>query len=326
MTGAEFHGVDIDLLADYAGGALDGTPEAERVAALIAAEPAWREAFELLEPGMAAVGALLGELPVEPMPVDVVARIDAALAGAGVVPQVGLTRAAGTTPDGDRAAGTTPAGEQAGATPGGDGAHAVPPIGGLDRGGSDAVPQTVIDLDQRRRKRGNHRWVRVAAPIGIAAGVAGFFGYGLLGQNEGASDTAGSRAAAGEATAPAAPRQTLNSGTDYTLGTLAQSLRRATGEPMAPPEGASTMAGPAGAAALDRLRDQQALLDCLAAIARENGGGPLTADTVDYARFGGEPALVVRFTAANGGWSWASGPDCGLPGGDADTLGSVPVR
>ena len=27
MTGAEFSGVDIDLLADYIGGALEGTPD-----------------------------------------------------------------------------------------------------------------------------------------------------------------------------------------------------------------------------------------------------------------------------------------------------------
>ena len=59
MTGAEFDGVDLDLLADYVGGALDGTPDQERVAGLVSTDPAWRRAFEMLEPGMIAVEAAL---------------------------------------------------------------------------------------------------------------------------------------------------------------------------------------------------------------------------------------------------------------------------
>ena len=40
--------VDHDLLADYVGGALDGTPEQERIAGLIAASPEWGRAAEEL--------------------------------------------------------------------------------------------------------------------------------------------------------------------------------------------------------------------------------------------------------------------------------------
>ena len=49
-------------------------------------------------------------------------------------------------------------------------------------------------------------------------------------------------------------------------------------------------------------------------------------ESVDYARFDGAPALIVRFTAANGRWAWASGPACGTPAAGAATLGKVPVR
>ena len=47
---------------------------------------------------------------------------------------------------------------------------------------------------------------------------------------------------------------------------------------------------------------------------------------VDYARYEGAPALIVGFTAANGGWTWAVGPECGTPGAGAATLAKVPVR
>ena len=48
MTGAEFGGVDIDLLADYIGGALTGTPEESAVAARIAGDPDWQAAYASL--------------------------------------------------------------------------------------------------------------------------------------------------------------------------------------------------------------------------------------------------------------------------------------
>lgn len=295
MTGAEFHGVDIDLLADYVGGALDGTPESERVAGLIAADPGWQEAYQLLAPEMATIGALLGDLPAEPMPDDVVARLDAALA------------------------------------------HQVAGNGSAKRseGAAESVPQTVVDLGERRRKRGNNRWTRFAAPVGIAAGIVGLAGYGLFGQtHDSATDSgAASKAAAegaADATVVAAPAATTASGINYSLGTLGQMINRASspaGESFGAEQTQTFGEGFSGEEAdLERLRDPQALLDCLDAIARENAGGPLTVSAVDYARFEGDPALVVRFTAANGEWAWASGADCGLAGGGADTLGSVPVR
>jgi hypothetical protein len=77
--------------------------------------------------------------------------------------------------------------------------------------------------------------------------------------------------------------------------------------------------------ALRRLTAPSALADCLAAIEKANAGGTLSAESIDYARFDGAPAVIVRFTAGNGQWAWASGADCGTPPGDAATLDKVPV-
>jgi hypothetical protein len=74
--------VDHDLLADYVGGALDGTPAHDTVARLVATDPAWRHAAEQLTAALQATALDLGRLrdTPEPMPADVVERISAALA------------------------------------------------------------------------------------------------------------------------------------------------------------------------------------------------------------------------------------------------------
>ena len=73
--------VDHDLIADYVGGALDGTPDFARVEQLIATDPGWRQAFEQLTIALRATAADLGRLRdvPEPMPADVAERITAAL-------------------------------------------------------------------------------------------------------------------------------------------------------------------------------------------------------------------------------------------------------
>jgi hypothetical protein len=88
VTGGQFSGVDIDLLADYVGGALDGTPDETVVAGLVADDPAWRAAYEVLTGGMAAIGAdlrLLGAAD-EPMPAELSARLDTAFAALPPLP------------------------------------------------------------------------------------------------------------------------------------------------------------------------------------------------------------------------------------------------
>jgi hypothetical protein len=81
-----------------------------------------------------------------------------------------------------------------------------------------------------------------------------------------------------------------------------------------------------GDGSLERLRAPHALLTCLDAIARQNGGTPINVESVDYARYQGAPALIVRFDADGTRWAWATGPDCGAPGRGANMLRSLPVR
>jgi negative regulator of sigma E activity len=282
VTGAEFEGVDIDLLADYVGGALDGTPDEERVAALVATDTAWQAAYEALEPGMIAVGAVLREFEPEPMPDELAARLDA------------LFR--------------SPAAENEPAEP---------------------VPAKVVDLDSARRRR--RRW---AAPIAVAAAVVAFAGVGVNSflTSESMSDT---QSAAGSATNAEAEVMadtagvdavTTRSGTDYTSGTLAaaagkQTRSSASADSPAPAAGEEPMA----VFSLDRLSSPAALAQCLDEISRENGG-VLSFELVDYARFKGSPAVIVRFSAPNGTWVWAVGPECGTSGAGANVLEQVPVR
>ena len=79
MDPDDFGAVDVDLLADYIGGALHETERA-RVARLVTDDPQWRSAHALLAPGVSKVGAelrALGAAP-EPMPADLGVRLDAA--------------------------------------------------------------------------------------------------------------------------------------------------------------------------------------------------------------------------------------------------------
>jgi hypothetical protein len=294
VTGNQFSAVDFDLLADYVGGALDGTPDHATVADLVAHDPAWRAAHEDLAAGMTAVGDRLSALGTasEPMPADLAVRLEEAFGTAAPAPRLEPVR------------------------------------GGVASG----TPAT------RRR-----RW-RWAIPIAAAAGVLAFAGIGidyLAGTSNTATDSRAS-SAGGETRAESAPMaasglpqvaappaddQIRSTGTDYDLATLASGTADRVAAPAA--KGGATVApglvGESAAAPLARLRAPDALLGCLNAIAAANGAGTITVQTVDYARFRGEPALVVRFSAANGNRAWASGPGCGAPGGDAATLASVPV-
>jgi hypothetical protein len=289
VTGAEFRGVDIDLLADYIGGALSGTPDESAVSTLIADDPAWRAAYESLSGGMAAVRAELGRFEAEPMPADVADRIDEALT---TTPRLTLL---------------------------------IDP---------DPVPERQPAKRSRRM-----RWV---TPIAVAAGTVALVGFSLdylAGREESQSDSAssagladsGDAAARKEAAAPAQANQAggftlLATGTDYSASTLtdmaSQALSATASDvPRLPAPDRGGAAGP-----LARLHGATALADCLNEIAAANAAGPITTQTVDFARFDGAPAIVVRFTAANGAWAWASGPSCGAPGSGAATLASMPVR
>ncbi|MEV6850833.1 hypothetical protein [Actinoplanes sp. NPDC051411] len=458
MTGADFGGVDIDLLADYIGGALTGTPEESVVAARIADDPAWQAAYESVGEGMALVTAELGRLAPEPMPADLADRLDTMLTGStllgidttpvDVVAPLRDTTPLGETPFGETALSQTPLGETS-ALRGADrpaalhpadtsnpadirtpadahspadthnaahnaidarnpidarspadarnGAHnpidahnpadahnsaearnladasnvtsASDPADALARnssdGGSDAVadPEPIapdlaeprvphlhlvhgdlagddsahgVQKTQPAPRRG--RRLRWAAPIAVAAGLVAFVGFGLdylAGRQSNSASTdsaAGSSEVRGEAPklAPSAGfAQMLATGTDYTHDTLGiapvQPMSGALTSPATPGRKTTPEMASGVESALQRLTSPTALADCLAAIEEANAGGRISPDSVDYARFDGAPAVIVRFTAGNGQWAWASGADCGTPPGDAATLDKVPV-
>ncbi|MEU1836479.1 hypothetical protein [Micromonospora chersina] len=316
MTSREFSEVDHDLLADYLGGALDGTPEQATVAGLVEQDPAWAEAYAALARAVALVDADLAAWAAEPapeLPPTVADRIDAALAGAGPAPTGDLVSDPGEP---DSAPAVVPA----------QPSRNTHPAGGTGRPGRNTGPG--------RRSR---RWARLAGPVALAAASVTAVGFGVshlvdagAGRTTAAGDSAGSRADRDAAPLAAAPFRTTgparHSGTDYTPEGLSQPLA-VFGAP-SPSLGGGKENAPGGedehrvgaGATLSRLAAPEALASCLSAIGGEHAAGPLTVDLVDYARFRGSPALVVTFTDAGGArWAWVSGPECGVPGSGADT-------
>lgn len=316
MTSREFSEVDHDLLADYLGGALDGTPEQAAVARLVEQDPAWGEAYDALARAVELVHADLAAWAAEPvpeLPPTVADRIDAALAGAGPAPTAALTTDA-SEPDGAPA--VVPAQHSRGAQA----------TGGTGRPGRNTGPG--------RRSRS---WTRIAGPVALAAASVTAVGFGVshlldagAGRITAAGDSAEGRADSKAAPLAATPFRTTgparHSGTDYSPEGLAQAsaLFGATspsaGGGKGDTSGTENEHRVGAGATLDRLAGPEALASCLSAIGGEHGAGPLTVDLVDYARFRGSPALVVTFTDAGGArWAWVSGPECGVPGSGADT-------
>ncbi|MEV6492141.1 hypothetical protein AB0M20_26500, partial [Actinoplanes sp. NPDC051633] len=175
MSVDDFGTVDIDLLADYIGDALDETERA-RVEQLIADDPEWRSAHDLLASGMSRVGAELGALGAasEPMPADLGVRLEAAFA-------------ADPTTDHDLIAPELTEPSEPHVQPSRADRHLVSvPTGGAARATS-------------RRRR-----IRWAAPIAAAAGVLAFAGFGTtyFTSHDDAAQTSAAGGAAGYAAGP----------------------------------------------------------------------------------------------------------------------------
>ncbi|WP_229399079.1 hypothetical protein [Micromonospora okii] len=326
-----FREVDHDLLADYLGGALDGTPDEAVVARLVAEDPGWAEACGTLAPALALVDDDLAAwaAPAPEMPPDVADRLAAALAGAGP----GTPADDDADDDADDAAADAAADAERMGQPGGARGVRVPPAvvptqqtGGRRRPAAGSPPAT----GPGRRGR---RWARLAGPVALATASMAVVGLGVHrfvgGTSRGDSAVnAPLRERAGGTAAQSAPFRTIGapqrSGTDWTPQALAGDVppRRVAGTPgsaWAPPEADEGARLPA-VGGLDRLTGPDALAGCLTAVSAEHRAGPLTVDLVDYARFQGDPALVVRFLDPSGArWAWVSGPECGVPGSGADT-------
>jgi hypothetical protein len=97
------------------------------------------------------------------------------------------------------------------------------------------------------------------------------------------------------------------SGTDYTHATLGQAANRSNSRL---PAAAAGTSGEQVPAALDRLLDPGQRAGCLAAIVSADGGTPTA---VDFARYQGQPALIVTLAGGTAA-AVAVGPDCGLAG------------
>lgn len=327
--------VDWDLLADHLGGALDGTPEATRVAHLIATDACWTEAAEELSTALDAVAADLAALPPSTIPGDVAARLDAALTGA-VRPDAGATRrpGVGATPEGSAA---RP--DRRGGTP----SSARPPTHPPARPGGPG-----------RRTRRKLRW---GAGAVVAAGLVAFAAVGLSSLPAGVvggDDSADTGAAAPENAPAEAPLvggdsadgpPTSASGLDYERSTLARAAHGNDAQPAAPGTGPDSAAerelggeendratddyssAAKVPAALDRLTDEAALESCLSAVRHARGDPAAVVEVVDFARFEGAPALVIVFTDGDTvRRAWVAGPDCGTPTGGADHLYDAELR
>ncbi|NBE82326.1 hypothetical protein [Micromonospora rubida] len=327
MTAGGFREVDHDLLADYLGGALAGTPDEAVVARRVEQDPAWAEAHDALVPALVRVGEDLAAWagPAPEMPLAVVERLAAALAGAGPGTPTGSSAVPDATGriDLDSAAGVP--------------AALVPaqPSGGSRRPAGESGPTTGRTGTAGPGRRGR-RWARIAGPVALA--TASVFAVGLGINRFVAETTQSDSASATTVNEPAgAARDTQgsfraagmpqHSGTDWTPETLAAGASARPPKGPTKPFGQGSAEPPAvvgerlpAAGGLSRLATPGALAPCLAAVSTEHGAGPLTVDLVDYARFRGDPALVVRFVDPSGAhWAWVSGPECGVPGSGADT-------
>ncbi|MEU9505552.1 hypothetical protein AB0D32_04625 [Micromonospora sp. NPDC048170] len=358
MTAGAFREVDHDLLADYVGGALDGTPDEALVARLVDEDADWAQAYALLAPAVADVHADLAAwgATAPEMPADVTDRIVAALAHATAVgpgaadptPEHSepLRTEPGHSEPGPAGAGERAAGHDAAPADGEPavrvGAGVVPaqPLGGSGRRPagvprSEPGPGGITGPGRRRR-----RWKRLAGPVALAAVSIAAVGLGVsqLTRNQqldgGTADSALPGMASRESGGPTAAtpfriagEPPVHSGTDYTPESLAvppssPQLQPFTGGPATERPNVQAEGGrlPGIAAGLGRLTEPAALGACISEITAEHGNGPLVVDVVDYARFQGRPALVVRFTDATGArWAWASGPECGVPGSGSDS-------
>ncbi|MCP2326053.1 hypothetical protein HDA40_004560 [Hamadaea flava] len=285
---------DLDLLADYVGGALDGTPEADQVSERIRTDITWAAAHADL---VAATDDVQGRLRAlggesEMMPDDVWGRLEATLLAE---PPIGAPDPNGPTrPVDNRPADNRPAGRAA----------------------------------SRRR-----RWAPVLVGLVILAAL-GIGISALRPLTDAATDSGGSANAPMSAPdAEAASAARFATGRDYSETTLvlatdfgnANTLRASETSPEKSASGApdpfSSFASPVPDA-LSRLLTEADLSRCLTWVTQQVPG---TVVGVDYARYAGSPALiVVTRTADDARWVAVAGPDCGV-GNNADLVVSKRV-
>lgn len=296
--------VDLDQLADFVGGALDGTASADQIRDRIAGEPEWAEAYERLIAADEEIRLALRLTAdhAEQMPSEVTARLLDAL-GSRSGPE-----------DGPRVR------RQRWRRSGGPAAPGSPPR--LPPGESRRPPR----LAGRR-----HRWLATLTAV-VAFALSGLGASLLLDRDERATSPAmiqdGAPTSLREDAGVAASRLTRSSGNDYGRATLlaktaeveATSGRATTaaGKPEASEKALTKTRAVSGAPKeLDRLADPVALETCLSTVLATHGG---TVFLVDYARFESRPALITVLAGTPGADRVVVvvGPECGLGKGWSD--------
>ncbi|MFF5214133.1 hypothetical protein [Micromonospora sp. NPDC000442] len=214
MSTGEFSEVDHDLLADYLGGALDGTPEHAEIARLVAQDPTWTRAHALLAPAVDSVRTELAEWgePTLELPPEITDRISAALAAAEppAAPTAEVTPTPAASEDPERAAAATrdpdPAVDHPGSEPAGGKVTLVPaqPLGGPRRPGGPLRPGQDRSSSSRPGRR-RRRWARVAGPVALAAAAVVGLGALQLFQPGGGDDVATDTALNDRAASPVVP-------------------------------------------------------------------------------------------------------------------------
>ncbi|MFK3982572.1 hypothetical protein ACI2K4_19610 [Micromonospora sp. NPDC050397] len=322
MTAGQSSEVDFDLLADYLGGALTGTPDEAAVARLVSTDPEWAAAHETLCQAFDSVQQSLDGWAADtgPMPTDITDRLTAALSDAGPLVQPAVPNQPAQAP-----------------------ARHLTAVPGSDERVDDG-PRTASRTNRRR-------WSRLAGPVAVAAAATAFAGFGLSqfgtpNESNSTSDAAGKApTVSGIPYGAPAQERMFTSGTDYGSATLGQALaalgrqvgggERGGAESVSPlgsgppqtedrPSATSGDRTPSGLARL--ATSQDALAACLEAIALSHGRAPVTFNVVDLAAYEGVPAVVAAFTDGAGTrWAWVSGSDCGLPTSGPDTRYRVQV-
>jgi hypothetical protein len=300
--------VDLDRLADFVGGALDGTPDAETVRTLVHTDPRWAEAYTALVTADAAVRSDLTALAsaTPPMPADIAARLERAFAAEF-----------STTAVGGR--GKTSQGRIDPSRPG----HR-PPAG-------HPGPAGPTGPSRARRRPRRFAFALAAVASVVVLGVAGVTALqatrdgGLPGSSQMDSQAVAPEQPAAEGADQAPVIVTDN---DYSTSTLGRSADDV--PPLAPPDKNSLGDGldsppSAGKASrpipaeLARLGDQATRDGCLSAIRAEYGGRVIR---VEFARFQGTPAMIAFLDGARlaGGRRFVVvvGADCGAGGSIAD--------
>lgn len=256
-----------------------GDPEAGDVAAHIDTCPTCRDGADALD----RVRADLAALPSPQLPADIAARLEAALAAAAV-PSLPERRAASAS----RFAST--------------------------RAWILATAAAAVLV-----VAGGVGLVALRDGTGPAAGSAGV--AGAAADRAAAKAAGGAEGGLGAATREAPPQSTVGaaagsaSGRDYTAATLPPQVPAILqGSASSPGPTAPVTDGVAGA--LARLREPAALAACVTQLTGSTAVSPLA---LDYARFEGQPALIVIFAAVDDPGSVdvsVVGPGCGTTGPD----------